>query len=162
MNLQPSFLFIIMVILLISCDKKRVFDDYKSMGNGWKKNNAATFLLPKLETTKTYNLFVNLRANDDYKYNNLFLIVALEQPDGLTKTDTLEYQMTEDDGTLLGEGFSDIKESKLVYKERFIFKYPENNKVHIKQAVRHSGKVTGDEILDGITDVGFRIESIEK
>ncbi len=162
MNLKPSFLFIIMVIFMFSCDKKRVFDDYQTVGNGWKKNSTATFLLPKLETTKAYNLFVNLRANDDYKYNNLFLIVALEQPDGLTKTDTLEYQMTEDDGTLLGEGFSDIKESKLVYKERFVFKYPENNKVHIKQAVRHSGKVTGDEILDGITDVGFRIESIEK
>ena len=162
MNLARNFLLIIIITLAFSCDKKRIFDDYQTVGNGWKKNSQMDFLLPKVDPNKAYNLFVNLRANDDYKYNNLFLIVALEQPDGLTKTDTLEYQMTEDDGTLLGEGFSDIKESKLVYKERFVFKYPENNNVHIKQAVRQSGKVSGDEILDGITDVGFRIESIEK
>ena len=162
MNLTRNFLLIIIITIAFSCDKKRVFDDYQTVGNGWKKNSHMTFLLPKLDPNKAYNLFVNLRANDDYKYNNLFLIIALEQPNGLTKVDTLEYQMTEDNGALLGDGFSDVKESKLVYKERIKFKFPENNKVHIKQAVRQSGKVSGDELLDGITDVGFRIESIEK
>jgi gliding motility-associated lipoprotein GldH len=162
MNLKHSFLFIFLIILAVSCDKKRVFDDYQSVNSGWKKNSPATFLIEKLDPKKDYNLFVNIRANDDYKYNNLFLIVSLEQPDGLTKTDTLEYQMAQDDGTMLGDGFSDIKESKLVYKERFKFKYPENNKVRIRHAIRQSGKVSGDEILEGITDIGFRIESTEK
>jgi hypothetical protein len=62
------------------------------------------------------------------------LIVSIEKPNGYTKVDTLEYQMASPDGTLLGEGFTDIKESKLFYKEnvRFKGKY----KVSIKQAVR--------------------------
>jgi hypothetical protein len=34
-------------------------------------------------------------------------------------------------------------------------------KVHIKQAVRQTGKVSGVKELKGITDVGFRIEKIE-
>jgi hypothetical protein len=38
------------------------------------------------------------------------LIVSLELPNGFTKVDTLEYQMTDPDGALLGDGFSDIKE----------------------------------------------------
>ena len=99
---------------------------------------------------------MNLRDNNNYKYNNIFLIVSLETPNGYTKVDTLEYQMAEPDGTLLGNGFTDIKESKLYYKEnvRFRGKY----KVHIKQAVRENGKVPGVDYLDGITEVGFRIE----
>ena len=84
----------------------------------------------------------------------------MEQPDKVTKVDTLEYQMADADGTLLGDGFTDIKESKLVYKERMKFKSG-SYKIHIRQAVRQTGKVTGIEKLDGITDVGFRIEKLK-
>jgi gliding motility-associated lipoprotein GldH len=159
MKLKNSALLLLVVILLFSCDKKRVFDQYKSVGNAWNKDSIVTFDLPVLDSTKRYNLFVNLRDNNNFKFNNLFLIVALELPNGFTKVDTLEYQMANPDGTLLGDGFSDIKESKLFYKEkvRFRGKY----KVHIKQAVRESGKIPGVTELEGITDVGFRIEKID-
>ena len=159
MWIKNSALILLGSILLFSCDKKRVYDEYKSVGNSWDKDSIVTFNLPELDSTKRYNLFVNLRANNDYKFNNLFLIVSLELPNGFTKVDTLEYQMTDPDGTLLGNGFSDIKESKLFYKEnvRFRSKY----KVHIKQAVRENGKVPGVKDLDGITEVGFRIEKKE-
>jgi gliding motility-associated lipoprotein GldH len=147
--------------LLVSCDKKRVFDEYKSVGSAWNKKTVVSFDLPKLDTLKKYNLFVNLRANDNYQFNNLFLIVSLEAQNGLMKVDTLEYQMADVDGTLLGDGFSDLKESKLFYKENIQFKASENNKVHIKQVVRQTGKVVGIDNLEGITEVGFRIESLD-
>ncbi|OAB28531.1 protein involved in gliding motility GldH [Flavobacterium fryxellicola] len=159
MWIKNSALLLLLVILFSSCDKKRVFDQYKSVGPTWHKDSIVIFNLPELDSTKRYDLFINLRANNDYQYNNLFLIVALELPNGFTKVDTLEYQMADPQGTLLGEGFSDIKESKLFYKEnvRFRSKY----KVHIKQAVRENGKVSGVKALDGITEVGFRIEKKE-
>lgn len=159
MWIKNSALLLVVVILFSSCDKKRVFDEYKSVGSAWHKDSIVTFNLPELDSTKRYNLFVNLRANNNYQYNNLFLIVALELPNGFTKVDTLEYQMADPDGTLLGDGFSDIKESKLFYKENVRFK--SKYKVHIKQAVRENGKVPGVTALDGITDVGFRIEKKE-
>jgi gliding motility-associated lipoprotein GldH len=161
MSLKSSFLFIIIAGLLISCDKKRVFDEYQSVDNAWNMKKEVIFELPKIDTLKKYNLFINLRANDDYKFNNLFLIVSMEQPNGLTKVDTLEYEMADVDGALLGDGFSDIKESKLYYKENVKFKASENNKIHIKHAVRQTGKIVGVQDLEGITEVGFRIESIE-
>ena len=162
MSLKSSILFIIIAGLLISCDKKRVFDEYESVGSAWNMKKEVVFELPKMDTLKKYNLFINLRANEDYKFNNLFLIVSMEQPNGLTKVDTLEYEMADVDGTLLGEGFSDIKESKLFYKENVKFKASENNKIHIKQAVRQTGKIVGVQDLEGITEVGFRVESLEK
>lgn len=159
MRIKNSGILILAAILLFSCDKKRVFDQYKSVGSAWHKDSIVTFDLPVLDSTKKYNLFVNLRDNNNYPFNNLFLIVAIETPNGFTKVDTLEYQMANPDGTLLGNGFTDIKESKLFYKEgiKFRGKY----KVHIKQAVRESGKIPGVQTLEGITDVGFRIEQKE-
>jgi gliding motility-associated lipoprotein GldH len=159
MWIKNSGLLLLVAILFFSCDKKRVFDEYKSVGSAWHKDSIVSFDLPELDTNKRYDLFVTLRDNNNYPFNNLFLIVALETPNGFTKVDTLEYQMASPDGTLLGDGFTDIKESKLFYKEnvRFRGKY----KIHIKQAVRETGKIPGVTSLDGITDVGFRIEKKE-
>ena len=156
MRIKNSGILLLVAILLFSCDKKRVFDEYKSVGSAWHKDSIVTFDLPVLDSTKRYDLFVNVRDNNNYPFNNLFLIVAIEMPNGFTKVDTLEYQMANPDGTLLGNGFTDIKESKLYLREnvRFRGKY----KVHIKQAVRQSGKIPGVQELEGITDVGFRIE----
>ena len=161
MKIRNSILFILVLFLIISCDKKRVFDEYKSVGNTWHKDSIVTFELPKLDPKKFFNLYVNVRDNDDYPFNNLFLIVSLEQPNRQTKVDTLEYQMTNPDGTLLGEGFSDIKESKLFYKGKVAFSQKGIYKVHIKQANRQTGKIEGVSSLPGISDVGFRIESTE-
>jgi gliding motility-associated lipoprotein GldH len=161
MNLKSSILIFAILLGLASCDKNRVFDEYQSVGETWNKNKTVSFNLPKIDTTKKYNLFVNLRANNNYPFNNLFLIVSLEQANGMTKVDTLEYQMAEADGTLLGDGFSDIKESKLFYKNNVQFKLAEKNKIHIKQATRQAGKIVGVQDLQGITEVGFRIEKTE-
>jgi gliding motility-associated lipoprotein GldH len=157
MRIRHSALLILVTILFFSCDKKRVFDEYKSVGTAWHKDSIVSFNLPELDSTKRYNLFVTLRDNNNYPFNNLFLIVGIEMPNGFTKVDTLEYEMANPDGSLMGDGFSDIKENKLFYKEnvRFRGKY----KVNIKQAVRENGKVPGVTALEGITEVGFRIEN---
>ncbi len=69
--------------------------------------------------------------------------------------------MTNPDGTLLGDGFSDIKESKLFYKDKVNFNQKGIYKIHIQQATRQTGKIEGVAALPGISDVGFRIESTE-
>lgn len=156
MKIKHSVLAILMTLALFSCDKQRVFDEYKSVGSAWHKDSIVSFDLPELDSTKNYNLFVNLRNNNNYPFSNLFLIVALEESNGFTKVDTLEYQMTNPDGSLLGDGFTDLKESKLFFKEKM--KLKGKHKVIIKQAVRENGKIPGITKLEGITEVGFRIE----
>lgn len=146
----------------IACDEKRVFDEYKNLDGKWNKDSIISFEFNQADTVSKYNMFINIRNNNSYPYNNLFLIVQMEQPGTrLVKVDTLEYQMANPDGTLLGEGFSDVKESKLWYKEKVSFPKPGKYRVSIQQAVRKSGQVPGVEELEGVTDVGLRIETTE-
>lgn len=161
MKIKNSILLLFVALLVISCDKNRAFDEYKSVGNSWHKDSIVSFELPQLNEEKKYNLFVTLRDNNDYPFNNIFLIVSMEQPNKKVLVDTLEYQMTEADGSLLGEGFTDVKESKLFYKENVMFNLKGKYKVKIQQANRQTGKVPGVIKLEGISDVGFRIESIQ-
>jgi gliding motility-associated lipoprotein GldH len=159
MKLKINVILYLFCLISISCDKKRVFDEYASVGNSWHKDSIVRFDLPELEKNKNFDLFVTIRNNNNYPFNNLFLIVALEQPNKKVKVDTLEYMMANPDGSLLGEGFSDIKENKLFYKSNQKFDLKGKYAIFIKHAVRQNGKVKGVQKLDGITDVGFRIES---
>ncbi|MGQ2983586.1 gliding motility lipoprotein GldH [Flavobacterium sp.] len=149
-------------LLLCSCDKGRVFDEYKAMDGRWNKDSIVSFSFEQKDTTARYNAFVNIRNNNSYPYNNLFLIVQMQEPGTkIVKVDTLEYQMANPDGALLGEGFSDVKESKLVYKKAMQFPKPGKYIVSIQQAVRKGGEVPGVQELEGVTEVGFRIEATE-
>lgn len=146
------------LLLLASCDKKRVFDEYKEL-DGWSRDSTLTFNYESADTTQLYNVFVTTRTNNSYPYSNIFLIVQMEQPGTkLIKVDTLEYQMANPDGTLMGSGFSDVKESKLWYKENVKFPKKGNYKFSIQQAVRKANEIPGVQQLDGVTEVGLRIE----
>ncbi len=152
---------IFMTSCFFSCDKKQVFDQYKTIKGGWHRDSIINFTFNREASKTPYNLFINIRNNNDYEFNNLFLIIKLEQPEGLIKVDTLEYLMANPDGSLLGNGFSDVKESKLWYKEKITFPKTGNYTASIQQAVRQNGKIKGVERLEGIKEIGFRIESIE-
>lgn len=144
--------------LFISCDKKRVYDEYKAVSDGWNKDSSYVFKPKKLDSLKSYNLFINVRNNKDYKYSNLFLITEMQFPQGKVVTDTLEYKMAAPDGAWLGTGFGDVKESKLWYKEKVKFTEPGRYRIKIKQAMRKNDAVNGIKNLEGITHIGFRIE----
>ena len=149
---------IIAFICLVSCDSKHVLDEYKAIPNSWKKNTSVDFNFQSPDTTTTYNLFINMRNNNNYEFSNLFLIVNLTSPSNNKVIDTLEYEMTTPRGEWLGTGFSEIKENKLWYKEQFNFKEEGEYKLSISHAIRENGATNGVTELKGITDVGFRIE----
>ncbi|TBV28225.1 MULTISPECIES: gliding motility lipoprotein GldH [Meridianimaribacter] len=159
--LKNSCIALIMSILCYSCDSNLVFDEYQTVPNQWNKDSLVSFNVTPPDSTNTYNLFLNLRNNNSYKYSNLFLIVEMNYPNGKVQKDTLEYDMTAPDGTFLGKGFTDVKENKLWYKgyeKPFVFNEVGEYTVKIQQAMRENGKVDGVENLEGITEVGFRIE----
>lgn len=156
-NLVLGFLFV--CLAFNACDSNRIYDEYKSLPNQWNKDSIITFNVTPPDSTNAYNVFVNLRNTNKYKYSNLFLIVATKFPNGKVVTDTLEYRMTKPNGEFLGSGFSDLKENTLWYKEGVVFQESGEYKFTIQHAMRENGKVGGVVNLEGITDVGLRIEN---
>ena len=158
---KTNFIGLMLIALLfISCDEKQYFSEYKELDGTWKKKDTLRFNFEQSDTINPYHFFLNVRNNNDYPFNNLYLIVSMKEPgkNPIIKVDTLEYQMANPDGMLMGEGFSDIKESKLWYLENHKFKKQGKYKVEIVQAVREIGKVEGVSDLKGITEIGLRIE----
>ena len=158
---KTNFIGLLLLFLFFtSCDKKQFYSEYKELDGSWKKSDTLRFTFEQKDTINPYNLFLNVRNNNDYPFNNMYLIVSLKEPGKkpTIKIDTLEYQMADVDGTLLGEGFTDVKESKLWYLENYVFNRIGNYKVEVVQAVRATGEVDGVAELKGITELGLRIE----
>jgi len=158
--MRDNFCVILLFLFIVftSCDSSHVYDEYKSLSNGWDKDSSVEFNITSPDTSKQYNLFLNVRNTSDYKYSNLFLIVETNYPNGKSIKDTLEYMMAKPNGEFLGTGFSDLKENKFWYKKEFKFTENGNYKIKIQHAMRENGNVQGIEVLEGISDVGFRIE----
>ena len=150
---------LVLIFLFVSCDSNRIFDEYKSVPNQWHKDNIIEFEFTPSDTLKNYNLFINIRNNSDYKFNNLFLISEIAFPNGKSVVDTLEYKMTQPNGELLGKGFTDVKENKLWYKENFTFNESGKYLIKLQHAMRENGNVDGVDALEGVTDIGIRIEN---
>jgi gliding motility-associated lipoprotein GldH len=158
---KTNFIGLLLLFLFFtSCDKKQFYSEYKELDGSWKKSDTLRFTFEQKDTINPYNLFLNVRNNNDYPFNNMYLIVSLKEPGKkpTIKIDTLEYQMADLDGTLLGEGFTDVKESKLWYLENYVFNRIGNYKVEVVQAVRATGEVNGVAELKGITELGLQIE----
>ncbi|GAB4154123.1 MAG: hypothetical protein Tsb0033_01670 [Winogradskyella sp.] len=164
-KINTSLFVLVSLFLTISCDSKVVYDEYKPLPNNWHKDSIATFNFKAPDTINNYNLYVNLRNNNDYAFSNLYLIVELNYPNGKIVKDTLEYKMAAPNGELLGSGFTDIKENKLWYrgyKSPFKFTEKGDYSINIQHAMRKNGEVNGVNNLEGITDIGFRVEQAQK
>ncbi len=160
--MRKTFLLILVTISIVSCNNNATFDVYKSLPNSmWHKDSIVNFKFSPIDTISRNNLFINLRNNNDYQYSNLFIIVDINFPNNTSFIDTLEYEMTDTQGNFLGEGLTDLKENKLEYKTNVIFPITGEYNINIQQAMRKSGTVEGIANLEGVTDIGLRIEKIK-
>lgn len=152
---------LLLSILLSSCDSNTIWSETKSIPGGfWSKDAVLIFNMPQVDSLAAYDVFLTVRNTNDYKYNNLHVIVALEYPFGKKGIDTIEYRMANPDGTWLGTGMGSVKENKLWLKEGFRFEEAGNYNISITHAMRNNGEADGVSNLEGITDIGFSIEAI--
>ncbi len=159
--MNKIFYFIAVAIILFSCDSRQEFDEHKTINNSiWEKNDTVYFNFNTTDTISHKNLFINIRNNGAYKYSNLFLITEILAPNQFATIDTLEYEMAAATGNFLGQGFSDLKENKLFFKENYVFKKAGNYQIKIIHAMRKVNETEGMDYLEGVSSVGFRVEKV--
>lgn len=161
---MPKYLVVFLLfVFAISCSEGLVKSEFKSTDSGmWPKDDLLEFTFSEMDTIQKHDMFINVRNDNSFPYNNLFLIANLEFPDGESVTDTLEYEMALPDGTWLGKGYGSIKENKLWYKENIVFASSGVYTLRVSHAMRKNGDVNGIINLEGITDVGFEIVKSNK
>lgn len=144
---------------VFSCESNIEYIQYNSIENQWDKDSIQNFVF-ELADTKKYNTYINLRINKDYPFSNIFLITTLMDSLSVLSKDTLNFKIADKSGKFLGKKRVNIIENSLIHKEKIELEKNKKYSVSIEHAMRVINKVSGLKSLDGVVDVGYKIENI--
>jgi gliding motility-associated lipoprotein GldH len=144
---------------VFSCESNIEYIQYNSIENQWDKDSIQNFVF-ELADTKKYNTYINLRINKDYPFSNIFLITTLMDSLSVLSKDTLNFKIADKSGKFVGKKRVNIIENSLIHKEKIELEKNKKYSVSVEHAMRVINKVSGLKSLDGVVDVGYKIENI--
>jgi gliding motility-associated lipoprotein GldH len=146
------FVFLLGIFLMISCDKKGIFESYNPIpGDKWHKDSLFTYTVPIKESSRYYNMYVNLRNSVDYQFSNIWLFMTIKSPKGEVLADTVEFMLADPSGKWFGDGYGKLRDNKLLYRRNVYFPVPGDYVFTIQHGMR-------TEKLEEIYDIGIRVE----
>ena len=150
MKNKSFILFSTICILFVSCSKKEIFSEFHSFYNSeWSQQETARFEIPIQDITASYEVFCEIRNNNDYPFQNIWLFIDIQNPKGEILSDTLPIELADMYGKWRGKGIG-LYTSSHSYKENI--QYPDTGTYvyTIRQGMRINP-------LKGISDIGLRI-----
>src|SRR6478735_8665852 len=156
-----TFRFFIGVLLLAgsvwmsSCTRINLYEKVVSIpDHEWKNSFRPTFSFEIKDTTVPYQLYVILRHNEKYNYNNIWVNLHTKSPDGTVSKAQYELPLATNEKGWLGTGMDDLYEHRIALT-------PVNQQFYFKKAGIYTFSlehVMREEPLKNVLNNGFRIE----
>jgi len=119
--------------------------------HNWAYLNKFKFAVKVDDEKAAYNLYMNLRVTADYKYSNMFVLIAQTGPDKKTETKRYELHLATKDGEWLGNGSGNLYSYQIPFRTDYKFAAKGTYQIAIEQNMR-------DNPLREVSDVGIRVE----
>ncbi|WP_462279799.1 gliding motility lipoprotein GldH [Salinivirga cyanobacteriivorans] len=149
-----SLLLFVMLFAFFGCDRNSVFDQYSNMSKEqWHMDSLKHFQFNIDDSLAIYSMYLNIRNTGEYGYSNLIIFADTDLPGEQHIRDTINCILADDKGEWLGSGFGSIWTNKIPYKTRV--RFPRTGKYEL--TLQHGMR---EEELEGITDIGVRIEKL--
>lgn len=139
-------------LLLWSCTARTGFNEYLPTGSeGWHRDSVLSFSYTAADTLTIYDMYLQLRYNGRYCYQNIWMQVELTDPDSLLiARDTIELRLADASGNWLGAGSGLAFQLDKPYRLNSIFGRPGNYGFKLSHCM-------SDTLLRGVTHAGLRI-----
>jgi len=97
------------IVLFASCTTIDVYEKNTFFSkHEWNSTEKPSFTFTVKDTAALYNIYIVLRHEDAYRYNNLWVNVTTQGPDGAASTQQLQLQLGDNSKGWLGSGMDDI------------------------------------------------------
>lgn len=106
------------------------------------------------DTASFYNLSVNIRHLDAYKFMNIWLIIHSSGPDGKQQSKRVSLNLAKADGKWLGEGLNGVWMVNVPAKKRIRFIH----KGEYTFALEHDMRINP---LEDVMNVGLKLEKLK-
>lgn len=148
--LRPTFFFLLLVLLLASCDQGTLMHSYQPLQeNSWDRRDTVRFDLPVLPTEDKYNVLIGLRVTNSFPYESLILEVEQNYRNPIGhRVDTIKYRLADESGDLIEKGINYFQ-----YENQSLpldLKKGQTGEIRIRHLMLR-------EVLPGIMDVGIRV-----
>ncbi len=146
------------ILLMMSCDEQRIAEQWVDIpADGWHKDSLCTFSTTLSDTLHFVDLQVGVRNNNTYAYSNLWLFISIISPSNQIHVDTVEVPLATPSGKWYGKGFGNMYTLTIPYRNNVRFVEEGDFTFTIQQGMR-----SDDDLLRGISSVGFRIQKHEE
>lgn len=150
------FLFFVPCTLYLnSCTSIDLFEKTVAIpGHSWKSSYKPSFTFAVTDTTANYQLFVVLRHNDKYSFNNIFINLYVQAPGQSEKKIMLDLPLATNEKGWLASGMDDIYEHRIpfILDPRLLdFKKAGDYHFRLEQIMRQ-------DPLQNVLNAGLRIE----
>lgn len=153
---QNKFILFLISITLLSCSNNIAFDKSKNINDStWNYLDTLNYYFDVEHTNKTYNVFIQLKTTNNYRYSNLFIFTKIKGPKNESLVDTVDCILANKEGKWYGKENSNQWYNKLMFRKRI--RFPEKGKYCFSfiQAMRENN-------LKDITNFGLIIEEAKK
>lgn len=144
-----------LVVIMMSCDDKRVYEEYVDFEERyWLVNEKPEFEFVIEDPRLKYNIYSNVRNSVSYPWSRLFLTYYLQDSTGaaLKKEMITNYLFEGASGKPLGSsGLGDIYDHQFLLLKDYRFSKAGKYKVKFEQLMR-------TDTLEGMLAVGLRVE----
>lgn len=123
-------------------------------GHSWKSTYRPSFTFTIKDTTAAYQLYVLVRHNNQYNYNNLWVNLHTQSPDGTVSKAQYELPLATAGKGWLGTGMDDLYEHRIALtpiNQNFFFKKSGDYTFTLEQIMR-------EDPLENVFNIGLRIE----
>jgi len=152
--MEKKFLFALIIISLCACDPDRIYESNVAISaEGWRHAEPVRFEVEITDTISPCNIYINVRNNNKYRYMELWLFVDVRSPFGVVQRDTAKIILADYRGKWLGHGLGSKFDSRIFLRRNVRFPVAGKYIFEYEQGTR-------DEPLNGIEDVGLRIEKL--
>lgn len=143
---------LLLSIALSGCQEQPYYEQYQEVApSGWHKDSVKSFAVEIEDTTATYAVIFNLRANSQYPYSNLYLFRNIGSEAGKEYADTANLTLANAYGEWLGTGVGDLKTFSRPFRAQPLrFNRRGTFRFNFTQAMRR-------DTLPGVEDVGLTL-----
>ncbi|MFN2438859.1 MAG: gliding motility lipoprotein GldH [Chitinophagaceae bacterium] len=143
------------ILLLTSCDTIDLYEKVRPIPkNKWHSSYKPSFMFEIKDTASAYQLYIILRHNEKYNYNNIWLNLYTKSPDGTVSKAPYELPLATNEKGWLGTGMDDLYEHRIALtplSRQFYFQKAGNYIFSLEHIMR-------EDPLENVMNVGLRIE----
>ena len=137
---------------MFGCSIVPVIDQWNNLEKSeWTKSKPVPILIKIIDTGYYYNLALNLRVTNDYKYSNMYFKLTTIGPKGNSSSEQIMVTLADHRGKWVGHNLGHIISFRLPIQNNIVFNELGNYRFTLEQAMR-------DSVLKEVVSVGLKLD----